>query len=111
MSTVRLQLLLRHKFSNTSCSAVNHFTQKAVVFFGDFDGLTNLIEVRIGNGCWNWQNFGARCQIVLTLLKRKLLARIIHDGMSSVLILREIEKRLSLPTVLSRHIQAEPVAM
>jgi hypothetical protein len=39
------------------------------------------------------------------------LARIIHDGMSSVVILREIEKRLGLATVLSRHIQAEPVAM
>jgi hypothetical protein len=34
-----------------------------------------------------------------------------HDGMSSVLILCEIEKRLGLATVLSRHIQAEPVAM
>jgi len=39
------------------------------------------------------------------------LARIIHDGMSSVLILCEIEKRLGLATVLSRQIQAEPVAM
>jgi hypothetical protein len=36
------------------------------------------------------------------------LARIIHDGISSV---REIEKRLGLATVLSRHIQADPVAM
>jgi hypothetical protein len=44
-------------------------------------------------------------------IKMANLARIIHDGMSSVVILREIEKRLGLATVLSRHIQAEPVAM
>jgi hypothetical protein len=43
--------------------------------------------------------------------KKGKLARIIHDGMSSVLILCEIEKRLGLATVLSRQIQAEPVAM
>ena len=53
VSTVRLQLLLRHKFSNISCSAINHGTQKAAVFLEEILKLSQISsksELEMGLG-------------------------------------------------------------